>query len=222
MILIVENQTANVLSYLSGTVTVSANGTYTAQLSNVFPLSRDPALINDCYQGNVNINDGVVDHMGTDAVNYLNQLASSLASAVVGYIGALAPSFLITIGAKDPSGNSQPFRMNQFNDLATNFRNSYTNVTGNTTVVIKSSPGTLHGIMINDNATGGAVKVYDNTTNSGSMIATILVGSPSGGLLSASGQPTPIFLGPLGLEFQTGLTIVTVGSGNNNITVVYQ
>jgi hypothetical protein len=222
MILIIENQTSNPLSYLGGALTVSANGNTTVPLAQLYPACRDPHLVSDCINAIVNLNDGVNDYSGENATGYLNQIALSLGGAVVGLAGSPAPSFQITIGGKDSAGNSQPARMNQFADLATNFRNSYQNITGNTTVTVKSGSGTLHGILINNNATGGTVKIYDNTAGSGTVIATVLVGSPTGGLLSANGQPTPIFLGPLGLEFQTGLTIVTTGSANNNVTAVYQ
>lgn len=98
---------------------------------------------------------------------------------------------------------------------------SYSNITGNTTSTVKSGAGRLRGILIGDNTTGGSVVVYDNTAGSGTKITTIQIGSPSGGLLSSSGQPGPVYL-PLNTTFSTGLTVVTSGSSSNNITVVYR
>lgn len=100
--------------------------------------------------------------------------------------------------------------------------NSYKNITGNVTVTVKSSTGILNWITVNNNTTGGTVKIYDSISASGALIATMTLGTPSGGLLSTSGQSGPDFFGPLNLEFTNGLTIVTSGSSNNDITVIYQ
>lgn len=215
MILTIENQTAGDLVYLSGTLTVPASSNVTVTLAQLYPISRDPQLYADCINAIANLNDGVNDYQGANAILYLNQIALSLGGAVVGYAGAAAPSFQITIGGKDSLGKSQPARMNQFADLATNFRNSFINLTGNATTVVKGSSGTLHGILINNNATAGTVKLYDNTAGSGLIIATFKIGS----VVTAAG---PSFIGPLGLEFATGLTVVTTGSAANDVTMLYQ
>lgn len=222
MILIIENQTANPLSYLGGLVSVAASSNLTVPLQYLYPVSRDPQLVSDCALANVNVNDSVTEYTLKDAVNYLNTLALSLGGAVVGYAGANAPSFQITVGGKDSSGKSQPARMNKFADLSTNFRNSFQNLTGNATNTVKSGAGTLHGLMINNNSTSGTVKIYDNTSASGTVIATVHMGSDNGGLLGSNSAPGSVFLGPLGLEFSTGLTIVTSGSSSNDVTVLYQ
>jgi hypothetical protein len=222
MILIIENQTGGTLTYLSGLVSVSANSNTTVPSQYLYPISRDPELLNDSLQANVQLSDGVQTYTTVQASCYLNTIATSIGGAVIGLAGAVAPNYQITIGGKDSNGNSQPARMNQFSDLATNFRNSYKNITGNSNTTVKSSAGTLHGIIVNNNSTGGTITIYDNTTNSSPIIATMQVGTPSGGLLSSAGTPTSAFIGPLGLEFLTGLTIVTSGSTSNNITVLYQ
>lgn len=221
MVLIIKNQTAGSLSYLGGLVAVSGNSNYTVGLQYIYPVSRDAGLVADCLAANVILNDSMADYSSRDAIDYLNRVALSLGGAVVGYNGSPAPNFQITIGGKDSNGNSKPARMNEFADIATNFRNTFLNISGNHTTTVKSGSGTLHGIMIN-NGTGGVAKIYDNTSGSGTVIATIQLGSPSGGLLSTSGMPNPVFLGPLGLEFTTGLTIVTTGSASNDITAIYQ
>lgn len=100
------------------------------------------------------------------------------------------------------------------------FRNKYRNITGNGTTTVKSGNGVVRGISINDNTTGGTITVYDNTAASGTKIATMQIGTPSGGLLSSSGQPGPNYM-TMTAEFSTGLTIVTSGSSNNDITVYY-
>lgn len=100
------------------------------------------------------------------------------------------------------------------------FRNKYKNITGNSTTTVKSGNGVVRGISINDNTTGGNITVYDNTAGSGTKIATFQVATPSGGLLSTSGQPSPTYI-TMTAEFTTGLTVVTSGSSSNDITVYY-
>lgn len=102
------------------------------------------------------------------------------------------------------------------------FQNKFSNITGNTTQTVKGAPGILHSIMLNNNTTGGTVTLYDNTSGSGTKIATLHIGTPSGGVLSSSGEPGPLLIGPMGVVFMTGLTVVSAGSTSNDITVCYQ
>lgn len=217
--LIIINQTSNNLSYLNGAITIDPMGDYTATATTIFPLSRDPQLLYDCNASNAYLSDTVNIYTPTsiplNSIAYLNLIANSLGGQVVGYLGASAPSFAIMVGAQDVNGDAQNFRMNQFNDLATNYRNTYLNITGNTTTIVKASSGTLHGLLVNNNATAGKIQIYDNNSASGTLIGTFTLGSA----VTAAG---PIFLGPLGLEFKTGLTVVTSVSTSNNITIIYQ
>lgn len=100
------------------------------------------------------------------------------------------------------------------------FRNKFRNMTGNSTVTVKSGGGVIRGIGINNNNTGGEITIYDNTAASGTKIATIQIGTPSGGLLSSNGQQSPNYVTMIA-EFTTGLTVVTTSSSNNDITVYY-
>lgn len=99
---------------------------------------------------------------------------------------------------------------------------SYRNITGNATTVVKGSAGVLMGILINENTTGGSITIYDNTAGSGTKFGTIQIGTPSGGLLSASGKLGPGGFTTLNVRLSIGLTVVTSGSANNDITVVYR
>lgn len=101
------------------------------------------------------------------------------------------------------------------------FGHAFSNITGNTTSTLKSTSGFLHAVVVGNNASGGGVILYDNTAGSGTVILNLSFGSPSGGLLSSNGQPGPVKIGPLGLKYLTGLTVVTSGSSSNNITVIY-
>lgn len=100
--------------------------------------------------------------------------------------------------------------------------NQYRNVTGNGTTVVKTGPGLLRALTINNNTTGGDVIIYDNTVASGTIIMSLQLGSPSGGLLSTSGLPGPVSIPALDVRFNIGLTIVRTGSTNNNVTVYYR
>jgi hypothetical protein len=72
------------------------------------------------------------------------------------------------------------------------------NLAGANSVTLKTSPGTLHGVVINSN-TGTSITLYDNTAASGTKIATI--------------NPNQVVtLDYKGIAFSTGLTVVTVGS----------
>lgn len=94
---------------------------------------------------------------------------------------------------------------------------TYTNITGNATTTVKTGSGVLTGLLIGDNTTNGTVTVYDNTAGSGTKIlGPIQIGTPSGGLLSTSGQQGPVFL-PVYIPFTTGCTVVTAGSSNNSV-----
>lgn len=118
------------------------------------------------------------------------------------------------------TGDRVDSQANMFGETAFQFRNKFSNLTGNATTTVKSGKGRLHGILINDSSTGGTVTIYDNTAASGTKIGTLGIGTATAAL--GVGVPNPIFLGPLGLEFSTGLTVVTAGSSANNITILYQ
>jgi len=88
--------------------------------------------------------------------------------------------------------------------------NLYSNIVGNTTRVVKTGPGILKAIVGNLLQGASVVNVYDNTAGSGTLIATI-----------QSANTTPVSLN-YNVAFTTGLTIVTTGSNNTNLTIVYQ
>lgn len=107
------------------------------------------------------------------------------------------------------------------NSEALQYRASYSRITGNTTSTVKSGVGVLRGIIIGNNSSGGTVTVYDNTAGSGTVIMRLQCGTAAGGLLSSTGIPAPLLIGPLGIKFTTGLTVVTAGASSNDITMEY-
>lgn len=84
---------------------------------------------------------------------------------------------------------------------------SYKNVTGSAgQVVIKPNGGFLHAVVVNSPSTIGAT-LYDNTTGSGTKIATLPGFSSQGSIV-------------YDITFANGLTVVTTGT-SGDLTVVY-
>lgn len=154
--------------------------------------------------------------------------------AIVGAGTSATPTLQVTsVGLSDTGKNSSaiadgtnPFRraaVNEFGELATNHGNqSFSRVTGNGTTLVKSGTGVLYGVIINNAATNGVMTLYDSLTGTGTVITALNVGTPSGGLLSTSGFPNPIFIGPLSIRFNTGLTAVRTNSSNNDFTLIFR
>lgn len=84
---------------------------------------------------------------------------------------------------------------------------NYTNITTNTTTVVKSGTGILHSIVINTTA-AAIITIYDNTSAAGTKIATIAASPAIGSTFTYN------------VAFATGLTIVTAGAPD--ITVAYK
>jgi hypothetical protein len=215
MSFVINNQTNDTVGPYNGQ-TIAANDTLTVD-DPVYDYAADEALQSDALNGVVSISVGDEEFTYRTAYRLLVELLFITAP-----IGHAATSLATLVGGRDDSGDLQTLNITSFNELSIQFRNSFRNITGNGTTTVKSGAGRLHGISINNNYTNGTIAVYDNTAASGTLIGTFQVASPSGGLLSSSGIPSPVFVGPLGAEFSTGLTVVTAGSSNNNITVYYK
>lgn len=94
-------------------------------------------------------------------------------------------------------------------------------VSGNTTLQIRTGAGVLHAIVVGANSTGGTIIVYDGTSTAGPVVMAANAGTPSGGLLSGSGNPGPVSLAPLEISYNNGLYAVSSGSTSNYFLVVY-
>lgn len=86
---------------------------------------------------------------------------------------------------------------------------SYKNVTAADNNIVAAGKGILGRVTINSVTTSGAITIYDNTTCSGTKIATIA--SPFVGMSL-----------PYGIWFTTGLCINTGASTNMDLTVSYK
>jgi len=82
-----------------------------------------------------------------------------------------------------------------------------TNITTATTTVIRTSPGVLFSVVLNE-TNAGVITIYDNTSAAGTIIGTIAVGAAAGSVFS--------YL----CRLSVGLTVVTAGA--DDITVVWQ
>ena len=80
------------------------------------------------------------------------------------------------------------------------------NITTATTTVVKTGPGVLVSIVLNE-TNAGTITIYDNTAGSGTKIGTIAAAAGAGSVFGYLAQ------------FTTGLTVVTAGA--DDITVVY-
>lgn len=87
---------------------------------------------------------------------------------------------------------------------------NYTNITTDTTTVIKTGQGVLHAINFNKPVATEVITVFDNTAASGTAIATITI--------PASPQPVTLFYD---VSFNTGLTILTATAASD-ITVSWR
>lgn len=85
----------------------------------------------------------------------------------------------------------------------------YYNTTAAETKVLKTCPGELHQITVNKKGLVSATcSIYDNTAASGQLMGVIDLANAAAGAV------------PYNVEFDTGLTIVTAGSGFD-LTVIY-
>ena len=91
---------------------------------------------------------------------------------------------------------------------------NYLNITaGQTTTVVKASPGILHAIIFNSAATvTNTTNIYDNASGSGTIIST-----PNA--VAATVLPIVITFDAF---FTLGLTIITATANGPNMTVLYK
>lgn len=85
----------------------------------------------------------------------------------------------------------------------------FKNTTTATTTVVKTGAGTLRSIVVGNPSAGGTISIFDNTAGSGTSI----------GIINIPGTTNSPFRLDYGLEFTTGLTIVT--SAAVNVTVIF-
>jgi|ERR1035437_5392478 hypothetical protein len=165
-----------------------------------------------------NATGNTVNYVGADANGNLTVIDESdgpVSPGTVALVSSLAGGQFNTANPALTNTQQAALQINQFGALSISQRNKYKNLTGNATITIKSGTGVLQSIMINNPGSSGTVILYDNTAGSGTIIATLTISS--GGV-----NPVPNAMSNLGLEFTTGLTVVTAGSTTNNFTIVYQ
>jgi hypothetical protein len=115
-----------------------------------------------------------------------------------------------TIKACVPTGNgnscqdvtqSYPLPVNQAGA-------SHTNITTNTDTVVKASPGTFIGLIVNTAGTTSTATVYDNTACSGTKIGTFAT--------------TAAVALSFGVSASTGICVTTAGGAAADITILWR
>jgi hypothetical protein len=89
--------------------------------------------------------------------------------------------------------------------MAVNQKYNFTNISTNTTTVVKRGPGTLHTLVLNTTA-AGAITIYDNIAASGTKIATL----PSSAVVGTYFYD---------VEFSIGCTIVTAAASDLTVSI---
>lgn len=111
----------------------------------------------------------------------------------------------------DGSGDNVVYMKNSSDLIGNGY--TYQNITTQTTTTLKSGSGLLKKIIINTPVALGVITIYDNTAASGTKIGTLTLPAA----LLSTGATSLDF----GINFTTGLTIVTSGA-TMDITAVYK
>lgn len=183
-----------------GAVTTAAP-TYTNGTSNVLSLNTTGGLRVENQTGA----GATIFYQGTNADNVA--AASGLTSQVVNAVGRLFDgtdfSRVRTISGSFSGGHTTEGL--QAIELA---GSPSTYISTATTTTVKSGAGILHKILIGTGGAGSNAVIYDNTTATGTILATIDTATRDNFVLD--------------LQFSTGLTIVTASGTPALITVVYR
>ena len=117
-------------------------------------------------------------------------------------------------GNTDPAtfnpANNVPIQVDANGIVQTNAGGSFSfhDFAANGTTTLKTGAGVLHTVTINAVGSGETIQLYDNTTNSGTLIATI---TPVAGM-------TYLF----DAAFSTGLTVRIAGTTAGDYTVTWK
>lgn len=171
--LIIQNLTSGTLTYLGGAASVAGNTSYTVPLTQLYPISRDAGLVADVSSGNVTVSDGVNLYGTALGLNFLNQVATSLSSSVIGYTGTAAPNFAILVGSKDSNGNIKPAMMDQNSNINIVIgdsaqRDGWGRIRVADTDLIESLhfANTSHPLLVNNMVTGSGNAAYNSAASS--------------------------------------------------------
>ncbi len=86
----------------------------------------------------------------------------------------------------------------------------YNHINSNATTAVKAGAGVLSGIVVNNPGSTWTATIYDNTAGSGTVIGVLAPTLAQG-----------IEYGTNGVNFTTGLTIVTAGTTPGDLTIIY-
>lgn len=130
-------------------------------------------------------------------------------------LGVLPWSIFHTTAATRANGYGGPLESDSLGNLKTveQFATgwTYANMTTQTTTNIKGGAGVLHAIVVNTQGVSGTITIWDNTTNSGTKIGIITLGSAV-----TADAGTYLY----DVAFLTGLTITTAVA-TSDITISF-
>lgn len=141
-------------------------------------------------------------------------------SSVAGDVasGAVDSGFPVKIGAVYntslsalTSGKRNNLQLNKFGELSIRQRNNYSHIIGAQTKLVKTGPAILNKIIMGTVNGTSQITVYDGVDATGYVISIISC--------VANSTTTTIHFD---VEISTGITIVTAGAANMDITVLYQ
>ncbi len=140
---------------------------------------------------------------------------TTVSATLTGFLNTLPWALFHTAPVTRTNGQGGPLETDATGNLRTTEQflpaSNFTYISTATTTVVKSGAGRLARIIIGTPIVSATITVYDNTAASGTVIATLSIGS-----VITGDQPDPI---EFGCAFATGLTIVT--SGATLVTVIW-
>ncbi len=153
-------------------------------------------------QSNVPVSQATASSLNAQVVGNVASAASDSGNPVK--VGAVFNSTLPTF----TNGQRADLQTNKFGELAVSTRNLRFRQAGATTgTQVVTGSGRLHSVCVTVFNGGGTIDIYDNTSATGTQLFEL---DPSNNN-AAQVFCTP----PLGLEYSTGLFIVTTGAGQN-------
>lgn len=192
----------------SGTAVVTITGSAANSVNQIYQLNANNNLVAAAQTGTWNITNvsGTVS-LPTGAATSANQTtANASLSSIDGKTPALGQATMANSSPVVIASNQSAIPVTQSTSpwitQQTTWTNQYLN--GAATTTVKSGSGVLRSICYTSRADGSTLIAYDNTAGSGTILTSLAPANGTGILCADFG----------GVTFSTGLTIVTTGTAN--------
>jgi hypothetical protein len=200
---------SGIYAKLSGALAVTGTFWQTTQPVSAAALPLPSGAATAAKQPALDVDGGAAAHV----TNFPATQAIDAASGALA-VGAAADGWNVTEGAQAEaawsSGDGSVIALLKAiaGALATVF--SYTNIAASTSTVVKAAPGVFAGLVVNAAGTGSSAVVYDNTTATGTVIATFDTAAAG----ARAYPPTAALI---------GISVLTADSGSPaDITVLWR